>query len=254
MMRRALHCVLLALWACTAHAHRGGESQLVLTLAAERISGDWEIALNDLAPMFQLGTAADDPATAGALVAAHPELAEHALSRLRLSADGQRCRIGPATRRVVLRPAGPTLLLHFEARCAEAPRRLTVAYGLLFDIDPRHQGLLKLQSGELIRPAVFTAESAEQVFTLRDPGVWERATSDLRFCIWHIWTGFVLGGKGQAACSCGPRAGALGGALACRPRCVRIFSITGCSRIAAMIFNSPPQCAGSAPSRVRTPA
>jgi len=28
---------------------------------------------------------------------------------------------------------------------------------------------------------------------------------------------------------------------ACRPRCVRIFSITGCSRIAAMIFNSPPQ-------------
>ena len=190
MMRRALHCVLLALWACTAHAHRGGESQLVLTLAAERISGDWEIALNDLAPIFQLGTAADDPATATALVAAHPELAEHALSRLRLSADGRHCRIGPATRRVALRPAGPALLLHFEARCAEAPRTLTVAYGLLFDTDPRHRGLLKLQSGELVRPGVFTAESREQVFTLREPGVWERATSDLRSGMWHIWTGF----------------------------------------------------------------
>ena len=190
MIRRAVQSVLLALWVCTAHAHRGGESQLVLTVTAERIGGDWEIALNDLAPIFPLGATADDPATAGALVAAHPELAEHALSRLRLSADGQPCRIGPATRRVMLRPAGPTLLLHFEARCAELPRTLTVAYGLLFDTDPRHRGLLKLQSGELVRPAVFTAESPEQVFTLRDPGVWERATSDLRSGMWHIWTGF----------------------------------------------------------------
>ena len=35
---------------------------------------------------------------------------------------------------------------------------------------------------------------------------------------------------------------------ACRPRCVRVFSITGCSRIAAMIPSSPPlfgQCSGS---------
>jgi hypothetical protein len=45
----------------------------------------------------------------------------------------------------------------------------------------------------------------------------------------------------QAACRCDPQAGARGGARACKPRCVRIFSITGCSRIAAMIFSSPPQ-------------
>ena len=198
MIRRAVQGVLLALWVCTVHAHRGGESQLVLTLAAERVGGDWEIALNDLVPIFALGTAADDAANdaangaaaAGALVAAHPEFAEHALSRLRLSADGQPCRVGPATRRMVLRPTGPTLLLHFEARCAAAPRTLTVSYRLLFDTDPRHRGLLKLQSGELVRPAVFTAESPEQAFTLRDPGVWERATSDLRSGMWHIWTGF----------------------------------------------------------------
>jgi hypothetical protein len=38
-----------------------------------------------------------------------------------------------------------------------------------------------------------------------------------------------------------PRAGTRGGARACRPKCVRIFSITGCSRMAAMIFSSPPQ-------------
>ena len=71
MIRRVLPGLLLALWAFTAHAHRGGESQLGLTMAADRISGDWEIALNNLAPLFQLGAAADDPASAGALVVAH---------------------------------------------------------------------------------------------------------------------------------------------------------------------------------------
>ena len=50
----------------------------------------------------------------------------------------------------------------------------------------------------------------------------------------------AMGRDGQAACSCDPRAGARGGARACNPRCVRIFSITGCSRIAAMIFSWPP--------------
>lgn len=38
----------------------------------------------------------------------------------------------------------------------------------------------------------------------------------------------------QAACSCEPRAGARGGALACKPRCVRIFSITGCQGTEAL--------------------
>jgi hypothetical protein len=32
-----------------------------------------------------------------------------------------------------------------------------------------------------------------------------------------------------------------GGARACRPRCVTLFSMTGSPRIAAMIFSSPPQ-------------
>ena len=43
----------------------------------------------------------------------------------------------------------------------------------------------------------------------------------------------VVGREGQAACSAWPRAR--------RPRCVRIVSITGVSRIAAMISSSRPQ-------------
>ena len=45
----------------------------------------------------------------------------------------------------------------------------------------------------------------------------------------------------QTVCSAWPRGGERGGARACNSRCARIFSITGCSRIAAMISSSPPQ-------------
>ena len=55
-----------------------------------------------------------------------------------------------------------------------------------------------------------------------------------------------------SACSAWPRAGARGGARACRPKCLRIFSITGASRIAAMIFSSPPQFGQCSRSRSNT--
>ena len=43
----------------------------------------------------------------------------------------------------------------------------------------------------------------------------------------------VTFGQPKAACSAWPRAAARGGARACMPRCVRIFSTTGASKIAA---------------------
>jgi hypothetical protein len=49
-----------------------------------------------------------------------------------------------------------------------------------------------------------------------------------------------------------PRAGARGGARASRPKCVRTFSITGVSKIAAMIFSSPPQFGQCSRSRLKT--
>ena len=45
----------------------------------------------------------------------------------------------------------------------------------------------------------------------------------------------------RPACNCDPRAGARWSARAYSPRCVRIFSITGRSRIAAMMFIEPLQ-------------
>jgi hypothetical protein len=182
--------LILALAAGPAVAHRGSESQLTLTLQGRQLSADWEIGLHDLAPADQPGAAPDDLTAAQAWLAQRPALADSALARLHLDTDGQACSVSALRRAVVARPPGLMLRLQWQGHCADAPRQLTVDYRLLFDTDPRHQGLLKLQAGTLLRPAVFTADSPTQVFSLRAPSRWERAADDLRSGVWHIWTGF----------------------------------------------------------------
>ena len=67
----------------------------------------------------------------------------------------------------------------------------------------------------------------------------------------------VLAEESQAACSCDPRAGVRGGARASRPRCVRIFSMTGCQGTEALAFarhkrSSGPFVSGLTPQDRRT--
>ena len=78
---------------------------------------------------------------------------------------------------------------------------------------------------------------------------------DMEALIWltSVWTQPIPATCGAEAAATGweaswsgrlqrlQRASVRSGARACRPRCVRIFSMIGCSRIAAMIFSPPPQ-------------
>ncbi len=208
-------------------AHRGGESQLVLTVEGPLIHADWSIDLSDWvlasAPLAKpADSAPSDMTAARAWLANRPLLPAQALARLSLSADGNPCTTGAAQHELLARPQGLVLVLKFSARCAQTVQRLAVGYHLLFDTDPRHQGLLTLRAGALVRPAVFTADSPDQVFTLQGAPRWEHAADDLRSGIWHIWTGwdhllFLLclvlpavlvprGAKANAAHAAGPSA------------------------------------------------
>ena len=225
-------------------AHRGGESQLVLTVEGPRIQAEWSIDLSDLAlasaaqarpaqapaqtPAPAPDSAPADQAAARVWLDNRPWLPAQALARLTLSADGLACPPGPAQREVVARPQGLVLLLRFSARCAQAPRQLAVGYRLLFDTDPRHQGVLTLRAGNWVRPAVFTAESPDQVFNLQGSSRWEHVADNLRSGIWHIWTGWdhllfllclvlpavLLPGVASTGASAGANTGASAGAHA----------------------------------------
>ncbi|MEQ1686369.1 MAG: hypothetical protein ABL916_22190 [Burkholderiaceae bacterium] len=159
----ALLC--LATWA--AQAHRGNESQITLDLQAARVQGHWSIALHDLPSLLPSGAVANDDKAVTALIAAKPELGAQLLQRVRLSADGAVCIALPLRHEVAQRAGGNAWVLYFEARCAKTPARVTVDLRPLFELAPRHVLLMKLEAGAWVRAALFSADSAQQVFVPR---------------------------------------------------------------------------------------
>ena len=193
-----------------AQAHRGSESQLALALQDGHITGTWQIGLHDLMAADLMATAPPatappatapisthqpDPApetlsAAQAWLGAHPTLAAHLLATLQLRGDDQPCSRQVTSQALQQLATGLVLQLQLAGQCPTSPQQLTVDYRLLMATDPRHQGLLRLQVGDRVRPAVFTANSPTQVFALHAPGRWLRLVADVRSGIWHIWTGF----------------------------------------------------------------
>jgi hypothetical protein len=186
-----LRVLLLLLLTGPAQAHRSGESQLDLTVDGPRVQGQWRIGVHDLASAEPGAADLASLDAARTWLAARNDLPQRIAARLQLQADGRACVAdGPPTATVAGQDAAPLLQLDLRLTCSAVPQQLQVAYGLLFDTDPRHQGLLTLRAGALLRPAVFTADSPVQRFGLRTPSAWERLADDLHSGLWHIWSGF----------------------------------------------------------------
>lgn len=157
--------VLVLLFAAGApQAHRGHESQIVLSLQAERAQGRWSTNLHDLPALLPPGAEAADEAAVTRLIASRPELAAQLLARLKLGADGAPCAIQTLRQEIVQRPGGALWLVYFEARCPVTPAQLSVDLRALFERDPKHLVLLKIEAGAWVRAALLTADSARQAF------------------------------------------------------------------------------------------
>jgi hypothetical protein len=155
---------LLCLAAWAAQAHRGNESQITLDLQAARVQGRWSIALHDLPSLLPPGSVASDDKAVTNLIAAKPELGAQLLERVHLSADGTACGVQPLRHEVAQRAGGNAWVVHFEARCNKTPARMTVDLRALFELAPKHVLLMKLEAGAWVRAALFSADSAQQVF------------------------------------------------------------------------------------------
>lgn len=164
MTLRRVGVLLLWLAACAAQAHRGNESQITLELQAARVQGRWSVSLHDLPSLLPPGAVATDDKAVTGLIKARPELGAQLLQRLRLSADGAPCAAQPLKHEIAQRPGGDVWIVHFEARCAKTPARVTVDLRALFELAPKHVLLMKLDAGAWVRAALFSADSAQQVF------------------------------------------------------------------------------------------
>jgi hypothetical protein len=187
---RGLLLLACFLWSITAHAHKPSDSYLTLTIDANQVDGQWDIALRDLDFAIGLDTNADGAITWGEVQARQKEIDAYALSRLRVSAGEQNCPLQATAHLIDDHTDGAYAVLRFQAICPAIAGSLQVKYQLFFDIDPQHKGLLRLQYQGASITGIFSPDSADQTFSLQAPSRFRQFIDYLREGVWHIWIGY----------------------------------------------------------------
>src|SRR5689334_19016053 len=150
--RRVGRKILRALFACVvavqvapsaASAHLASDSYLRLEMSdAGHIKGQWDIALRDLDVAVGLDANSDGRITWGELRSKRRAVEAYALERLKLETTDGACMLDPSELMVDYHAGSAYAVLRFDAGCPRSAGPLTLAYRLLFDIDPGHKGLL----------------------------------------------------------------------------------------------------------------
>ena len=172
-----------------AAAHKPSDSYLTLTVTGARVEGRWDVALRDLDNALGLDRDGDGAITWGELRARRDDVAALALGHLALDADGAPCPAALHDLRVARHSDGAYAVLGFDAACPAEPRALGVDYTLLFDLDPQHHGIVRIDDGAGTRTAIFTPREHRQPFerTALAPG--KQLWAAVRLGVSHIFAG-----------------------------------------------------------------
>ena len=193
MARRLMHvlALLLALCSASAMAHKPSDSYLTLKVTGQQVDGQWDIALRDLDMAIGLDADGNQELTWNEVRARHGAIAAYALARLKLALpDGSACPLVIAAQMLDDHSDGAYAVLTLRARCPADVTTLDVDYTLLFDIDPQHKGLLRLEHGASTSTAIFTPERAQQSLQVAGASRWRQFVDYVKHGVWHIWIGF----------------------------------------------------------------
>ena len=191
-MTRTCLCLVLLLIACTASAHKPSDSYLALSVNSgeAQVNGQWDLALRDLDLAVGLDADRDGTITWGEVRSREKDLFAYALQRLALSSAGASCRAERGELLVDDHSDGTYAVLRFTAQCPTVPARLGIDYRMLFDLDPGHRGLLRLDVDGASRSAVLSPEQPAQQFDLAQESGWNTFAQFVGDGMHHIWIGY----------------------------------------------------------------
>jgi hypothetical protein len=191
-MRRYLIAalLLLACWSLPAQAHKPSDSYLTLSVHGSDVDGQWDIALRDLDFAIGLDSDGNGELTWNEVRARHPAISAYALSRLKLSSEGQPCPLTVDQHLLNDHSDGTYAVLRMRAHCLAPITALAVHYSLLFDVDPQHKGLLNLSYQGRVSTAIFDPDRPQQVVRVAESSRWTQFGDYVRNGIWHIWVGY----------------------------------------------------------------
>jgi len=192
MARWLMHMLaLLALCSAPAMAHKPSDSYLTLTVSGQQVDGQWDIALRDLDMAIGLDADGNGELTWNEVRASHAAIAAYAQSRLKLTQpDGAACPLVVTAQMLDDHSDGAYAVMKLRARCPADVITLNVDYTLLFDIDPQHKGLLRLEHNALTSTAIFAPDSAHQSLHVAGASRWRQFFDYVKHGVWHIWIGF----------------------------------------------------------------
>jgi len=189
-MMRLLLTVLLLTLANAAQAHKPSDSYLILKVEGDTVQGQWDIALRDLDFAIGLDGNGNGEITWGELRARQQAIAAYALPRLKILTQGKLCPTHATVHQVDKHSDGAYAVLRFVAECAQPLTTLELNYMLLFDVDPQHKGLLRLENKGTTTTAIFSPDKADQLFNLSEITLLRQFLDYAKEGVWHIWIGF----------------------------------------------------------------
>lgn len=189
-MSRLILAVVCWALAALAHAHKPSDSYLALSVDGPAVSGQWDIALRDLDFAIGLDANGDGQISWGEVRARHGDIAAYSLARLQLSIGDQACPTEVVEHLIDDHTDGAYAVMRFKAACPADGNALQVRYGLFFEVDPQHKGLLRLDYRGQSTAAIFGPEKPVQQFTLGETSRLRQFIDYGREGVWHIWIGF----------------------------------------------------------------
>ena len=165
-------------------------SYLSLNINAQQIDGQWDIALRDLDFVIGLDADGNGEITWDEARARHEAIVAYALARLTLSNESAPCSMTVCEQLIYDHTDGAYSVLCSNVVCADSLITLTVAYRHLFDVDPQHRGLLKLQNRGALSMAIFSPYASIQKLKLAELDRLKQFIEFLKTGVWHIRIGF----------------------------------------------------------------
>ena len=141
-----------------AGAHKPSDSYLRLQVTDEVVAGRWDVSLRDLDYLMDLDADGDGFIRWGEIRQRERAIAAMLLGNVAIEADGQRCVLGGGPLNIIELADGAGISLPLSGRCPRSPSALTVRYGLLFEVDPQHRGLLQLDWDGTSHAGVFAPQ------------------------------------------------------------------------------------------------
>lgn len=179
----------ISLWAGVAFAHQSSVSYSDVTIEATgEVRYDLRLHTRDL--YEALGLEKDRDATDEEIRAGQARLFDYVIARLHVLGDGKPCPI-PSRKLDILTQTNRFAELRFTAACPLPLETVAIEYGLFFDLDPRHVGMLRVAYGGRTLNQELTKGFGRFEWTLRlAPPQSLPAAAYIVHGMEHIYTGY----------------------------------------------------------------